>query len=37
LQWQLKYLFLLELGPILLVIDQEASGGLGVTHLDYAV
>ena len=28
-------LLLLELGPFLLVVDQEASGGLGVTHLEF--
>ena len=27
-------LLLLELGPFLLVVDQEASCGLGVTHLE---
>ena len=31
------YLLLLELGPVLLVIDHEASGGLGVWHLECVV
>jgi hypothetical protein len=31
------YLFLLELGPVLLVVDQEASGGLRIAHLECVV
>lgn len=30
-------LLLLELGPFLLVVDQEASRSLGVTHLEFTV
>ena len=34
-RYETTNLLLLELGPFLLVVDQEASSGLGVTHLDY--
>jgi Na+-translocating ferredoxin:NAD+ oxidoreductase RnfE subunit len=36
-RYQTTYILLLELGPVLLVVDHEASSGLGVTHLECVV
>jgi hypothetical protein len=30
----MTYVFLFEFGPFLLIVDQEASGGLRVTHCE---